>query len=126
MAFAGKALSGVASAVKHKVKPGVVAGIHPALQKASPTKAVTEAPSALAATVTPEQKELIDHGYVWGVTWPGHVDKYHGKEVPYFDAGEFKSCFKTWDKFSFGTEYLTVGFSVLGSVMSSKLPGAKH
>merc|ERR1719401_2657061 len=76
--------------------------------------------------MTPEQKEMIDHGYIWGVSWPGHVDKYYGKPVPYVDWDEIKGAFKTWHKFSFGSELWGGLFAVAGSVMSSKLPGSKH
>mmetsp|Transcript_101846 Transcript_101846/g.185922 ORF Transcript_101846/g.185922 Transcript_101846/m.185922 type:complete len:127 (+) Transcript_101846:108-488(+) len=126
MASAGKALTGVAGAMVKKVKPSAVAGVHPAFQKAVP-KAVVAAPTTMIpASATPEQKELIEHGYIWGVTWPGHVDKYHGKEPPMVDWGEIKDAFKTWHKFSLGTEYVGPLFSVMTSAFSSKLPGSKH
>ncbi|CAE7868335.1 unnamed protein product [Symbiodinium microadriaticum] len=64
------------------------------------------------------------HAYVWGVTWPGHSDKWGNEEAPYVDWEEVGKAFKVWKDLGMGAplEYLQGTFAILSEVASSKLP----
>mmetsp|Transcript_20550 Transcript_20550/g.56098 ORF Transcript_20550/g.56098 Transcript_20550/m.56098 type:complete len:123 (-) Transcript_20550:74-442(-) len=63
-----------------------------------------------------------DHGYEWGVKWPGHSLN----EQPNFNGKELSKAFQRWHRFSFGGDLLSELMACAGSVVSSSMPGKKH
>eukprot|EP00415_Alexandrium_ostenfeldii_P004026 UN4026 len=77
---------------------------------------VTSAPSPAMAT------SGHNHGYDWGVTWPGHSLLVQ----PNVNLPEMSKAFQRWHRFSFGGDLLSELMACAGSVVSSSMPGKKH
>eukprot|EP00408_Alexandrium_pacificum_P060525 CAMPEP_0171169262 /NCGR_PEP_ID=MMETSP0790-20130122/8124_1 /TAXON_ID=2925 /ORGANISM="Alexandrium catenella, Strain OF101" /LENGTH=122 /DNA_ID=CAMNT_0011634105 /DNA_START=65 /DNA_END=433 /DNA_ORIENTATION=- len=63
-----------------------------------------------------------NHGYDWGVTWPGHSLL----QQPNVNIPEMSKAFQRWHRFSFGGDLLSELMACAGSVVSSSMPGKKH
>ncbi|CAE8658858.1 unnamed protein product, partial [Polarella glacialis] len=64
----------------------------------------------------------LDH-HPWGVTWPGHADKWGKEEPPMVDWDEIKDAFRHWNQFDYNiAPYFYGAVGLVAEVISSKIP----
>ncbi|CAE8622591.1 unnamed protein product [Polarella glacialis] len=85
---------------------------------------------AAVAIIAPVQevaahRDHHDH-HPWGVTWPGHADKWGNKEPPMVDWDEVKDTFRWWNQYDYSVSHYFYGaVGMIAEVVASKVPTGK-
>ncbi|CAE7457943.1 unnamed protein product [Symbiodinium pilosum] len=123
MASRMQAVKSVTRTMIPRVKPAVDLGLNTSQKNDKAALALINPVKDLKPKYPPG-----GHAYVWGVTWPGHSDKWGNEEAPFVDWEEVGEAFKVWKDIGIGSpfDYLKGYLAVLSEVASSKLPTKSH
>jgi len=100
------------------VTRNMVPAVKPSLEMGLNTTKKT--PVAVMGTALPAITEkAVAHAdpHPWGVTWPGHADKWGKEEPPMIDWDEIATSFKTWKDFDVNISETCMG--VFGMVLQA-------